>query len=61
MNGVDRNSQKQTQTQTVNMTDGIIDYWGKDGLFIKKLGRLAIIYKNEFRPLFTPDIKLNTG
>lgn len=43
------------------MTDGIIDYWGKDGLFIKKLGRLAIIYKNEFRPLFTPDIKLNTG
>ena len=23
--------------QTVTMTDGIRDYWGKDGLFIKKV------------------------
>lgn len=47
--------------QTVNMTEGIVDYWGKDGHFIKKLGQLAIISKNEFRPLFRPDIKLTAG
>lgn len=38
------------------MTDAIADNWGKDGLFIKKLGQLAIIRKNKFGPLFTPYI-----
>lgn len=40
-------------------TDDIADNQGKDGVFIQKLGQLAIIWKNKTGLLFTPHIKIN--
>lgn len=41
------------------MTYGVADNWGKDGLFIKKSGQLAIIGKNEFHTINKNELKVN--
>lgn len=40
------------------MTDNTADTWGKDGVFITKLGQLAITWKNK-AGLFILHIKIN--